>query len=552
MAHDPTGLNARVWVSEGTDYQFPERTHDGGSLLARTTNTGVCFSGGGTRAQCAGMGQLRALHALGLIDKVRYISCVSGGSWLSAPYTYYRAGAASDEQFLGPVTAPQDITMDRLGELDEFCVGATATASLRNELFELLEQGTKADRLWQEAVGRTYFQRFGLHESAGETRFSLDEASVADIKQRNPALADARFYAVCTAAPRPYLLVNACQVGPVALSPFTSESLITFQATPLGCGSPFARDVTYQTDVDVKNKTSAVGGGFVESFAFGSGSPGGPPVGGLVNVPAPAAPYSIAAASGMSSSGYAGFVEMEHLWRLLDWTDKLAAEAEAWPVRRTGPMPATNFAFADGGVLENYGLLPLLQRRVENIVVFSNTVTPLNVKFTPGDIPTADDMDSYLPPLFGYPIASTGTNTSHNTVFDQESFQQDVTGLQAAKSAHKPDIATTELAVRENEWWGIPGGGRVRVTWVYLDRMPSWESLLPRDIQKNIEHGNHSWLFHGPFLDFPNYKTTGEDGLLSLVELTPQQVNLLADLTCWGVMQNDKPMSDLLAAPPVG
>ena len=107
-------LSARIWTSEGTRFSFAERQSDavpGGGL------TGVCFSGGGTRALTAAMGQLRALTSLELVDKIGYISCVSGGSWASTAYTCYREGAASDEEFLGPMTAPQNITMAGLGQL---------------------------------------------------------------------------------------------------------------------------------------------------------------------------------------------------------------------------------------------------------------------------------------------------------------------------------------------------------------------------------------------------------------------------------------------------
>lgn len=36
-------------------------------------SVGVCFSGGGTRSLTASLGQLRALRALGLLDRVSYI-----------------------------------------------------------------------------------------------------------------------------------------------------------------------------------------------------------------------------------------------------------------------------------------------------------------------------------------------------------------------------------------------------------------------------------------------------------------------------------------------
>ena len=54
---------------------------------------GLSMSGGGSRAIAFHLGCLRALHALGLLDDVKVISTVSGGSVIGALY------AASDEPF---------------------------------------------------------------------------------------------------------------------------------------------------------------------------------------------------------------------------------------------------------------------------------------------------------------------------------------------------------------------------------------------------------------------------------------------------------------------
>ncbi len=534
-------LRARVWVSEGRNYQFAELTPAGGDLCDRTTNSGICFSGGGTRALSAGAGQLRALTELGLMTRARYISCVSGGSWLSGPYTYYRSGPSDDATFLGPITPPQDITMAGLREIDPNSIGATATQSLRNALFEALEQGVPEDRLWIEAVGQIYYQPFGLHDREAEAYFSLFEATVADIVKRNPELAGATFHTV--RPDRPYLLMDGTLIGPANLAPLELDSITTFQMTPLYCGGPLAASVTFNPSDHRPSETLPVGGGFVEPFAFGGQAPAQAPQDGLVTLPRPASVFSLAAASGTSSSAFAGFVE-EH--RILG-IDRLAPEFLYWPVRPDGGQPTINFSFGDGAVIENYGLLPLLQRGVENIVVFINTDTKLNPDYDPSTAPTASDLDSYLPPLFGFHVPSTGVSTIHNRVFEQCDFAMVVKALQAAKRAGGVAMTTTELTTRDNDWWGIDGGNQVRVCWVYLDRVTDWEALLKRRIRRKIERGNHAWLFHGPFLDFPNYKTAMEN-LLDIVELTPEQVNLLADLTCWGVLENASVFRDLLSS----
>ena len=190
-------------------------------------------------------------------------------------------------------------------------------------------------------------------------------------------------------------------------------------------------------------------------------------------------------------------------------------------------------------VLENYGLISLLQRRVERIIVFINTNEPLDTKAAPTKLAQGVGIDANLLALFGHSVKARGVNTSRNQVFTQEDFIPVASALQAAKRAGGAALTSAELQVQENAWWGVEGGWKVQVLWYYLDRVPVWESQLGQPIRKAIRKGNRRWpLFgHGPFKAFPHYATMGEN-LLDLVELTPEQVNLLADLCCWTVTDN--------------
>src|SRR5262245_14798773 len=116
-------ITARTWASAGTAFTFPEQES---GVLPPSPNTGVCFSGGGSRSQVATVGQLRALAALELLDRVRYISCVSGSSWACAPFTYYN-GPSDDTVLLGAVVAPEQLTLEALGQIDDRCLLSTAT-----------------------------------------------------------------------------------------------------------------------------------------------------------------------------------------------------------------------------------------------------------------------------------------------------------------------------------------------------------------------------------------------------------------------------------------
>lgn len=58
--------------------------------------TGVCFSGGGSRALTVTMGVLRALESLKLIPHIDAISSVSGGTWASSIYMFAKDVSIKD------------------------------------------------------------------------------------------------------------------------------------------------------------------------------------------------------------------------------------------------------------------------------------------------------------------------------------------------------------------------------------------------------------------------------------------------------------------------
>lgn len=214
----------------------------------------------------AGIGQLRGLRALGLLDGVRYISAVSGGTWVSAPFLFSPLDEAT---LLGPVAAPETLTLDNLAVLPTQALGHLATRSLRNTLFHLLGD-VPEDRLWVDAVGEDFLRPIGLYDPSNVANLAQDAAQLADIRARNPGFATLPFH--LPRANRPFLICNGCIIGPRALAPLERESPISLEMTPMYCGSPRRLDVTF---FDRKGKASqrVVGGGYVETFAFGGPSP---------------------------------------------------------------------------------------------------------------------------------------------------------------------------------------------------------------------------------------------------------------------------------------
>ena len=481
----------------------------------------------------ATMGQLRGLTLLGLIPTIRYNSAVSGGARAAIVYTYYRRGAQTDAELLGPATPPERIDWPGLDDLPSSRLGILGTRDANALTFQLNLMGVPNDRLWITACGLLYLASFGLYDPHDPAFFALDEANVADIKQRNPCLRQATFYTVRSGAPRPYLIAHGCFVVPAALSPFKHYQLIDTQYTPLYVGTPHALRVDYQS-LSGESREVLTGGGFVESFAFGSKAPAQPAANGFVEVDAPARPFDLADVSGTATASYAALYH--------NFFGDFSPKQIYWPVVPRGVPDSTLFNFGDGGNLEDYGLIALLQRRVENAVVFINTSTKLSLSYDPDQPPTLDDIDSNLGPLFGYP----NYIQPNNQVFPTAEWAPLVRTLQRCKEAGRTLLAVQQLPVLDNDWWGIRGGWTVRVCWVYNDRVLDWEHLLNEatGIPEAIRQGN-SKDPSGPFQNFPCYAVTGQNQAGSLA-LTPAQINLLADLSCWNVTSNAEVMTSVL------
>jgi hypothetical protein len=204
---------------------------------------------------------------------------------------------------------------------------------------------------------------------------------------------------------RPYLITNTA----VFANPTT---LLRFEISPI-----------YQRAFNaLKIDGSLFGGGYLDTYAFGSASPA-KLTDRTVSVQPMKKRASIATAAALSSAFYAVIIEdmilkaagdvgkldnmpalaflrneFNALSGIIGDIGDLAPTAPYWPV---GELSATNpetrtVKFADGGNLENLGIMALLQRSCTSIISFINTMDPL-AQSKDGLI-----VDSELPPLFGY------------------------------------------------------------------------------------------------------------------------------------------------------
>ncbi len=132
-------IKGRVWNRDSDKFlAFPEqegtfvplRLKKWKELKKDELTVGVAFSGGGTRSATLTLGQLRSLNALGFLDKINYISAVSGGSWATVPFIYYRKDDI--DVFLGNYTQPNELSKN---DLKQKTKGSFAKAISKSTVF---------------------------------------------------------------------------------------------------------------------------------------------------------------------------------------------------------------------------------------------------------------------------------------------------------------------------------------------------------------------------------------------------------------------------------
>ena len=298
-------------------------------------------------------------------------------------------------------------------------------------------------------------------------------------------------------------------------------------------------------------------GGVVEPFAFGLTGAG--PVQGLTAssskgqllVPAPSAFLDLQFAA--AASGYAEGAFFESL-RPHNISSALGLHFDYWSPVDKHPE-SLDTLMCDGGSFENIMLPAMLQRGVKKIVLFFNSVTPLQPASdwdVRTDVPSKVQIDDGLSSLFGVlPMdyvrwENRSFDFSKDQFFSTDEWVPFVTELQAAQQAGNGIIVRKSLRTVRNDWWGVPAGLEVEVTFVYLGRVTAWEAQLSGDMRALLVPAGEAaadlskTVEDGPFRHFPHYPTSG--GLLNA-----EQANVLSDLTAWTVLHNKELFQEMLS-----
>lgn len=523
-------VRVRTWDTAKDEETFPPELADpdlGVPWLATRPSFGIAFSGGGTRSATATLGQLRALDDLGWLDQARYLTANSGGSWAVVPYTYL-PDSLSESAFLGAYVPPESIDDALLESSDDRL--ALGTAIHGAGLASKLGQGIRGDEAWSGIVGSIFLDPFGLHDN--ERLFTFHRAALERILDENPNLRESDFYTV-ERSDRPYMIVVGTMLA--RQTSVSADDYFPVEMTPLytGIRQPF--------NFDKDGEQLQVGGGYIESFGYDSYAPDERGEDGRYRVRlqgrlfAGDNPFSdryrftLSDVVGVSSAAplvtatgadvpNLVFPELRH-WAV----DREFIEADGGLRRR-----ADEYQHGDGVDMDNLGLMPLLVRGVENILVFVNAARPFTSPSGPcTETHIVDDVVS---------LFRTSGDLVHNVVIENGDSELDGICRRFAeqKTAQEPLVHCQTYQVVDNLRYGIRRY-RPDICWAYLDRVEAWIDAIPSGggTTEDLQRGR------GDFDNFPHYGTLLEHAW-SVIDLDRERVNALSNLTAWTVYESSE------------
>jgi hypothetical protein len=144
-----SNLSAQAWVGIPGQHGWPELKLP---AVAQRPAAGIAFSGGGSRSYTVSLAYLAALRELGLLEQLRYMTGISGGSWAVSVFAYARReyccpecaatcsgadgsagsspGALNVTRLLGPTTEPGALTWDILRQMPPGSATAAGTVDM--------------------------------------------------------------------------------------------------------------------------------------------------------------------------------------------------------------------------------------------------------------------------------------------------------------------------------------------------------------------------------------------------------------------------------------
>ncbi len=496
-------VKVKVFSTQKSGFSYPEKKLP---ELKGKKNVGICFSGGGTRSASLTMGQLRGLNKIEVLNKVKYLSAVSGGSWGSVPFLFLDE-SISDEVFLGMYAEPDELTEQIISYVPKYSLTyAISNSKLFDDLIKNIFAG---DVRFSNIIADIFLKPFNI----GNMRkfFSYNKKSLEGILDNNPSLEPGDFYLMNSNKNRPYPIVGGTLLRP-------KFGRYQFEMTPLYVGiDGMYKDAGSRGNFDI-------GGGYIEPHGFDSDSPDEfdkPSQIAYTRLGRPRHMFTLGDMIGTSGAAPAEYAKRFGF----EWLG--FPEYKYWSPTKADETKAKEYDFGDGGILENLGIMPMIKRGLDKLIVFVNCQTELR-KGNDGEVEIANS----IPALFHQISNQNGEgNFDENVVFafQEDKYDKLVDGLLIKIRKGEPAIYTDKYDITDQPHHNIKGGGSIEIMWVYNSRASNWVNKLPIEIKHKLENDVYGKRF-------PNYKTFMEN-FPSIIDMTPEQVNLMGHQAAWNIVE---------------
>lgn len=546
---------SQVWkYKKNEPFTYPEMDDAYKDFFEGKEDFGISFSGGGTRSATCTMGQLRGLHAIGVLDKAKYIASNSGGTWGSLPYIYFKGDL--EKEFFGEYIPPEKLTIENVTEIDEytFLYQITQAYIFAETFFKRVFQGEK-DESFSLAIANIFLRPLKI----GYTNklFTLNDASFNRLKENNPNIEVSDFELVTKG--RPFHIANGT-LHNWKFSRKGQNRLYHVEMTPLYAGIKTFHPKKGDSNQDI-------GGGYVDPFAFDSifVKKVQNRLSELIEITYAAdstareKEFTLADVMGISgSAASSGDVSVDDntghfpsfIYKGIAYlTDSLPEIHHFSPnAIEDENIESLEYNTGDGGPVDDIALMPLLARGIPKILCFCNVQFKVleedSGKFAFKDSQIDEDVLSF----FGLKrrhqkIVKIDREDAFQKVFPSVDFWEMLNGFKKAMTEDKPLIYEGTHKVLPNEYFGIKGGYRVKIMWFYNERCKDWEDK----IDKNIFHelGDTIGEKGKKLKNFPNFKTFSEN-VPQIINMYPPQVTLLSNYQTWIIHQNKQRILDFL------
>jgi hypothetical protein len=365
------------------------------------------------------------------------------GAWAPIIVSYAQ-NIKNMKDFLCEAIQPEKIDYNNLEDMKDECIRRFASSNLLQIAIEKLansEVDFIADA-WYAATQAMYLDPVGI---APNERFSWSVATVNDIKRRNPNLQSENFILPANKS-WPFLIVGLTLVGPTKYAPYgkNNHNYSRIDITPLYVGQMKTTDIIYKYFFNLLKKVVRIGG-LVESFAFfGTGSPVGLSKGigsgELKNIPESVRILDLQFVAGAATfapatlAGSVPFIGYSFKDKMSYWSPAYQKKTETY-----------DMLCADGGAIDNIGLMSYLQRRVKKIILFMNYEIPLK-DFANWNVSTdplkKDQISDAVPSFFGIiqengAIFDRAYDYDKNHIFNQNDYSKLIMALQHAQQQGK-------------------------------------------------------------------------------------------------------------------